>query len=197
MSPESFNLRGVSCMGAGNRTQTQWRGSENREVLSHFASGTPGRGFLGDSQPECGQQSQMNSQAGLLQAVRESKRSSFPLKSKLGKTKSFPHVSLSWTEIHRVWNLKRAEYEVKGLYHQRLWRERQKQWNQPMSESSVLSAPPSAEGHEVWGERMRLGTLFGHHIIAWFALYLGTTQSRGKMRKEGKASLSNPKDAKL
>lgn len=98
MSPESFNLRGVSCMGAGNRTQTQWRGSENREVLSHFASGTPGGGFLGDSQPACGQQSQMNSQAGLLQAVRESKRSSFPLKSTLGKTKSFPHVSLSWTD---------------------------------------------------------------------------------------------------
>ena len=37
----------------------------------------------------------LDSQAGHLQAVREPKRSSFPLKSKLGKTKSFPHVSLS------------------------------------------------------------------------------------------------------
>ena len=120
------------------------------------------------------------------------------------------HSSLNWARpslshmcpwvkqtIHRVWNLKRAGYEVKGLYYQRLRREQQKQWNQHMSESSAPSAPLSAKGHEIWGERMCLGMLFDHHVIAWFPLYLGTTQSRGKMRKEGKASLSNPKDAKL
>lgn len=114
-----------------------------------------------------------------------------PLKSKLDKTKSFPCV----LELNRPFTESETWRElgmkVKGLYHQRLQREQQKQWNQHMSESSVPSAPLTKQKpHEIWGERMCLGMLFDHHVTSLISSIWGTTlgaEERCGGRKERQA----------